>query len=217
MSGKMNIEILFQLISHSAFWVKLFFGAGFSSVLSYVFSRLVVFFQTDPTQEAHWYNNAALLGFLGGIIVVVAGKLLDNWNEERKAKREEEKQQKLQHQTFSEKLLESQFKDRQELVEDMREFHESKINFKNEQIREHKLAEFIARERAHLYGGYTNMVQGYAQVLEIECKKHNIPIPYEFRFKSYPEIMEGLEAKIEEYERKLKSETEKKRLEPETE
>jgi hypothetical protein len=205
MSGKMNNMI--QLISHAACWVKILIGAGFSSVFSVISQKFLAFFQAD---DVHWYNNPALLGMLGGIITLFAGKMLDTYQKSREAKAEAAKQEKAAHQTFSERLFESQFKDRQEFIEDMREFHESKIAFKDEQIREHKLAEFIARERAHNYGGYTNMVQGYAQVLEIECKKHDIPLPYEFKFKSYPEIMEGLEEKIEAYEKRLAVEAERK-------
>lgn len=106
--------------------------------------------------------------------------------------------------------------ERQQLLDGMRQLHEEEMQFAEEKIAEAqriarskiiqaKLFEFEGRERAHAYGNECNRLQSHIYRQNILFAQHEIEAPA-FEFKSYPDIMAGLEDKVLEYRKKLEQE-----------
>lgn len=213
-----------KLIIETAHYVKIGVFAFFSLITGTAFAETAAFILFQAPQAVAENTNylTPIFGGIGGILVYFATKYFDDWLARRREKEKELKALEGQHLSVSDTIAKLQHEKEERLIDEIKDVAIERIIFKAEQNKELRLAqldrnkelklsEFIARERSHYYGNYVNKVQGYAQVLENECKNRNIPLPYEFAFLNYPQIMDGLDVKITEYETALEKDVEERR------
>jgi hypothetical protein len=98
----------------------------------------------------------------------------------------------------------------------MKELHIHEIDLFKRQLKEKdrlwarqvvaaKVVEYEARQRAHAYGGECQRLQGFVYRMQIEGAQQGLEFT-EFTFRTYPEIMAGIEDKVIEYQKQLEQE-----------
>jgi hypothetical protein len=170
--------------------------------------------QNDPPTQAipFWETPAGAAAIASGIFIILA-KFVDYWWTGRRDSKNEARHATDTHLTLS-------HKEREELLDGLKELHQEELEFMRERlatvektarekVNEAKVLEFEARQRAHKYGNECNRLQGQVYRLNLLLVNNNIEPPA-FEFRSYPEIMAGLDEEIVTYKKRLEEEQEVK-------
>jgi hypothetical protein len=198
----MAINSLLQLFAT----VKWLFVAVGGALMGWFAGEAVQIVATNPPA---WYETpTGAAALTAGFFTLIVGFLNNWWN----ARRDEKKRE--MH--ASDTSLNVSHQERQQLLNELKEHHQEEIKFLNRklkeseskaerQIREAKVMEFEGRHRAHRYGNECNRLTGHIYRLNTILIDNKIEPP-EWNFKTYPQIMEGLDEEIIAYKRQLEEE-----------
>lgn len=186
-----------------ATWIKYIFLSIISFITGFTFveSYMLLFFQdAGNLGDSGWLPT--ILGGIGGLIVVIIGQI-SSYFLEQKAERERDARKKLddknaQHITFTDKIAELQQERDEKFIEELKKFHEDKVDFKESIIRELKISEYTAKQREYLAMNEINRLWAYINICHRVMKMNGIDIP-DISFKDSNELMSDAQDKINKY------------------
>lgn len=172
----------------------------------------------QEASAAHWYDTPTGFAAIAALAGVIIAPFINQWIQNRKTR-----QEKAGHLTDT--TLSINREERKEAVDLMKSLHAREIaTFTRqmvEQDRRHdrdiidcKVREYDARQRAHSYGNECNRVVGHLYRQDAILMQHGIATPA-FVYKTYPEIMDGLDEKVAEYRKELELEAAARRRDDE--
>jgi hypothetical protein len=158
-----------------------------------------------------WYETPTGAAAIVALIGVLCAPFVNSWLQNRKVKTEH-----TGHLSDTSMTLNAQ--ERKEIMDQMRANYESQLKFLKTRLGELEMragraaievrvSEFEARQRAHSYGNECNRLQSQVYKLQLELTKNGHDVP-DFTFKTYPEIMSGIDEKVILYKEDLEKELE---------
>lgn len=156
-----------------------------------------------------WWETPTGAAAIVALISAISAPFINSWLQNRKAKFES-----TTHLTDTSLTVSAQ--ERKEIIQQMERNHEREVLFMKSQLKEinlragrrileAKLSEYEARQRAHMFANECNRMQSQVYKLQMELHKNNIEPP-EFVFKTYPEIVQGLDERVIQYKEDLEEE-----------
>lgn len=164
-----------------------------------------------------WYDSPTGFAALVALFGVLAAPLINQWIKNRTATKD-----KFGH--LSEAALNINRDERKEAVELLKASHANTVATLERQMREQdlqtdriiiesKVIEYEARQRAHMYGNECNRVVAMLYRRDALLSQHNIEATPPFIYKTYPEIMAGLDEMVIQYRKQLEEEIATRRRE----
>lgn len=167
---------------------------------------------TDP----RWYEEPTTIAAFAALVGVLLAPFINSWIQNRNQRRKQ-----LDHVTDT--SLSINRDERKEAVEMMKAAHARDVAHFQRQLREQdlrtdrlvldaKVREYEARQRAHMYGNECNRVVSGLYRLEALLVQHGIEAPA-FVYKTYPDIMDGLDEMVATFKKDLEEEFARRRRE----
>lgn len=187
-------------------WISL---TVISFVTGTTFAEGIMVFFFQGAESAGFFDSGwfpAFLGGVGGLLVVIIGQIsshiLSLRAEKAKDQRRIQEQNNLQHVTFTDKIAELQQERDEKFLEELKNFHDDKVEFKNAIIKDLKVSDYAARQREHLALNEVHRLWSHINLCHAKMKIANIEYP-ELAYKSQEDIMDGLEERIVKYAQSL--------------
>jgi hypothetical protein len=175
---------------------------------------IFLFLLQETAISLRWYETPTGFAALVALIGVIAAPFINSWIQNRNSKRKE-----VGH--LSDTSLSINREERKEAVDLMKSLHAREIAHFEKQMLEHgrradreilesKVMEYEARQRAHMYGNECNRVVGALYRRDALLAQHEIEVP-PFVYKTYPEIMAGLDELVIAFKKELEEELARRR------